>query len=237
MNYYKKYLSTQSTAWCLMAVSQYVDKNKDNASMSYSYSVGNNKNSGKTHKPVCEESLNLATLAAGNVPVKFTNEGTNTLYVRFFTRGLAAIGKEEEKSENISISVTYQDASGNSVDVSKLKHGTDFEAVVAVSNPGVLGDYTNLVLTQIFPSGWEIRNERLNFDRSSEGNGARYQDIRDDRVYTYFDLRRNETKRFKVKLTAIYRGRFYLPAQTCEAMYSDIINASTVGKWVEVNEE
>jgi len=229
-----KWLSTQSTAWCLMAVSQYVDKNNDNSPMSFSYTVGSNKNSVSTHKPVTEEKLNFASLGATTVPIKFTNEGKSTLYVRFFTRGLAAAGKEEERSENISISVTYQDANGNPVDVSKLKHGTDFEAVVAITNPGVLGDYTNLVLTQIFPSGWEIRNERLNFDISAESNGARYQDIRDDRVYTYFDLRRNETKRFKVKLTAIYKGRFYLPAQTCEAMYSDIINASTLGKWCEV---
>jgi len=202
--------------------------------MKFSYAIGSNKNSVSTSKPVSENNLNLASLAPTTLPVKFTNESNGTLYVRFFTRGLAAIGKEEEKSENITINITYQDAKGNAVDVSKLKHGTDFEAVVAVTNPGVLGDYTNLVLTQIFPSGWEIRNERLNFDLSAEGNGARYQDIRDDRVYTYFDLKRNETKRFKVKLTATYRGRFYLPAQTCEAMYSDLINASTLGKWCEV---
>ncbi|MCL2131172.1 MAG: MG2 domain-containing protein [Lentimicrobiaceae bacterium] len=231
------WLSTQSTAWCLMAVSQYIDKNKDNSPMSFNYTVGNNKNSLSTHKSVSEEKLNLASLPSTSLPIKFTNEGKSTLYVRFFTRGLAAIGKEEEKSENLSIRITYQDANGNAVDVSKLKHGTDFEAVVSVTNPGVLGDYTNLVLTQIFPSGWEIRNERLNFDQSAEGNNARYQDIRDDRVYTYFDLRRNETKRFKVKLTATYRGRFYLPAQTCEAMYTDIINASTVGRWCEVDGE
>jgi uncharacterized protein YfaS (alpha-2-macroglobulin family) len=181
-----------------------------------------------------EEKLNLTAQSPTSLPIKFTNEGKNTLYVRFFTRGLAAKGKEEEKSENISITITYQDAKGNAVDVSKLKHGTDFEAVVSVTNPGVLGDYTNLVLTQIVPSGWEIRNDRLNFDQSAEGNGARYQDIRDDRVYTYFDLKRNETKRFKVKLTATYRGRFYLPAQTCEAMYTNTINASTKGMWCEV---
>ena len=231
-----KWLSTQSTAWCLMAVSQFVDKNKDNSPLAFNYTIGDNKNKVSMQKPMTEEKLNLTDKSPTSLPIKFTNEGKNTLYVRFFTRGLAAKGKEEEKAENISITISYQDAKGNAVDVSKLKHGTDFEAVVSVTNPGVLGDYTNLVLTQIFPSGWEIRNERLNFDRSAETNGARYQDIRDDRVYTYFDLKRNETKRFKVKLTAIYRGRFYLPSQTCEAMYSNAINASTLGKWCEVVE-
>jgi uncharacterized protein YfaS (alpha-2-macroglobulin family) len=232
-----KWLSTQSTAWCLMAVSRYIDQNRDNSMLSFSYVIGNNQNKVSTHKPVAEEKLNFTAQSAVALPVKFTNEGESPLYVCFFTRGLAEKGKEEEKSENISLKIIYQDANGNAVDVSKLKHGTDFEAVVSVTNHGVLGDYTNLVLTQIFPSGWEIRNERLNFDQSSEGNGVRYQNIRDDRVYTYFDLKRNQTKQFKVKLTATYRGRFYLPSQTCEAMYSNAITASTMGKWCEVIEE
>ena len=230
-----KWLSTQSTAWCLMAVSRYIDQNKENSAMTFSYTIGDNKNRLSTHKPVSEEKLKLSA-QSGAVPIKFTNEGKSPLYVRFFTRGMAEKGKEVEKSSNLSIKIIYQDANGNAVDVSKLKHGMDFEAVVTVTNPGVLGDYANLALTQIFPSGWEIRNERLNFDQSAEDNGARYQDIRDDRVYTYFDLKRNQTKRFKIKLTATYKGRFYLPSQTCEAMYTDIINASTLGKWCEVVE-
>ena len=231
-----RWLSTQSTAWCLMSVSRYIDQNRDNSALAFNYTVGNNKNKISSHKPVAEEKLNLSGQSAVSLPIQFTNEGQSPLYVRFFTRGQAAKGKEEEKTENISIKVSYQTANGNAVDISKLKQGTDFEAVVTVTNPGVLGDYTNLVLTQIFPSGWEVKNERLNFDQSSEGNGARYQDIRDDRVYTYFDLRRNETKRFKVKLTATYRGRFYLPAQSCEAMYTNTINASTIGGWCEVED-
>jgi uncharacterized protein YfaS (alpha-2-macroglobulin family) len=231
-----RWLSTQSTAWCLMAVSRFIDMSKDNSAVKFNYIVGENKNSVSSRKPIAEEKLNFASQSATAQSVKFTNDGQNTLYVRFFTRGLAAKGKEEEKSENISIKITYQDAKGNPIDVSKLKHGTDFEAVAAITNTGLLGDYTNLVLTQIFPSGWEIRNERLNFDQSAEGNGARYQDIRDDRVYTYFDLKRNQTKQFRVKLTAVYQGKFYLPAQTCEAMYTNTINASTTGKWCEVGE-
>ena len=232
-----KWLSTQSTAWALMSVSRFIDKNKDDSPLEFSYVIGDNKNKVSTKKPVSEEKLNLTAQSATALPIKFTNESNNAVFVCFFTQGLAAKGKEEEKSDNISIKVNYQDAAGNSVDVSKLKLGTDFEAVVSVTNPGVLGDYTNLVLTQIFPSGWEIRNERLNFEQSAAGNGARYQDIRDDRVYTYFDLKRNETKHFKVKLTAVYRGHFYLPSQICEAMYSNTINASTLGKWCEVVNE
>jgi uncharacterized protein YfaS (alpha-2-macroglobulin family) len=101
-----RWLSTQSTAWCLMAVSKYIDQNvKDNSMMKFNYAIGDNKNSVSTHKPVTEEKLKLAA-QTGSVPIKFTNEGQNPLYVRFFTRGLADKGKEVEKSDNISIKLS-----------------------------------------------------------------------------------------------------------------------------------
>ena len=227
-----RWLSTQTTAWCLMAISKYVEKHNENAQMDFNYVIGEDKKTVSTVKSVAEETLNV-TQKTGALPVSFTNAGKNTLYVRFFTRGKAEKGDEVEKSEGISMRIVYKDISGATLDITKLKHGTDFVAEVTVSNPGTRGDYTNLALSQIFPSGWEIKNDRLNFNKTNEED-ARYQDIRDDRVYTYFDLKRNETKTFKVRLTATYLGRFYLPAQTCEAMYAPDIMASSLGRWCEV---
>ena len=61
-----------------------------------------------------------------------------------------------------------------------------------------------------------------------------YQDIRDDRVYTYFDLGPNQRKTFKVLLTASYAGSYYLPAVSCEAMYDRAVYTRKKGKVVEV---
>ena len=61
-----------------------------------------------------------------------------------------------------------------------------------------------------------------------------YQDIRDDRVLTYFDLAPGESRTFRVMLMATYKGRFYLPPQQCEAMYDRTINARVPGCWVVV---
>jgi uncharacterized protein YfaS (alpha-2-macroglobulin family) len=231
----KKWLSTQSTAWCLMAISKYVEQNSENAQMTFSYVIGDDKKKVSTIKSIAEEMLNV-TQKVGSLPITFNNEGKNTLYVRFFTRGKAEKGNEIEKAEGVFMRIAYKDMSGAPIDITKLKHGTDFVAEVTITNPGTRGDYTNLVLTQIFPSGWEIKNERLNFDRT-DNEDVRYQDIRDDRVYSYFDLKRNETKHIKIKLTATYLGRFYMPAQTCEAMYSPDIMASSLGMWCEVVKE
>jgi uncharacterized protein YfaS (alpha-2-macroglobulin family) len=61
-----------------------------------------------------------------------------------------------------------------------------------------------------------------------------YQNIRDDRVYTYFDLASNKSKTFKILLNASYAGQFYLPTIYAEAMYDATINARQPGKWIEV---
>ena len=61
-----------------------------------------------------------------------------------------------------------------------------------------------------------------------------YQNIRDDRVYSYFDLRKGKTKTFRILLNAAYLGKFYLPTVYCAAMYDNKINARKPGKWVEV---
>ena len=61
-----------------------------------------------------------------------------------------------------------------------------------------------------------------------------YQDIRDDRVLTYFDLKPNEKKTFRMLLSATYEGKFYLPSVHCQAMYDNSINSRKPGKWVEV---
>ena len=87
----------------------------------------------------------------------------------------------------------------------------------------------------MFPSGWEILNDRLNeIPGTSQGGNFTYRDIRDDRVYTYFDLRPNESKTFRVNLNATYTGKFYLPSVNAEAMYDHTIYGRKAGRWVEV---
>jgi len=61
-----------------------------------------------------------------------------------------------------------------------------------------------------------------------------YRDVRDDRVFTYFNLRENQSVVYKVLLNASYIGRYYLSATQCEAMYNSDISATESGKWVQV---
>ena len=120
-----------------------------------------------------------------------------------------------------------------------LKQGTDFIAEVTVKNNYSNGGLTNLALNQVFPSGWEISNTRMDNETlaAKESANFSYQDIRDDRVLTFFDLGNGSTKVFRFRLNASYIGRYYLPGTLSEAMYEPGVNAFVPGKWVEVVKE
>ncbi|MCC8153052.1 MAG: hypothetical protein LIP01_01860 [Tannerellaceae bacterium] len=93
-----------------------------------------------------------------------------------------------------------------------------------------------MVLTQVFPSGWEILNTRfLEGGRDTRDAGISYQDIRDDRVYSYIDyLAAGREVTVRINLCTVYPGKFYLPPVWCEAMYDNQIRANTEGMQIEI---
>ena len=148
--------------------------------------------------------------------------------------GIPLAGDETDSESDLRLTVNYENLDGNSIDVSRLAQGSDFVAEVTIHHPGIRKDYKEMALTQIFPSGWEIRNMRMEGSTVASGDIPRYQDIRDDRVYSYFDVQRNTFKTYRILLNAAYVGKFYLPTVYCEAMYDNEINAKKAGRWVEV---
>ena len=117
-----------------------------------------------------------------------------------------------------------------------MEQGTDFIAKVDIYHPGIRGWYSDMALSQIFPSGWEIINERLLSTNRNDfvSEHSEYRDYRDDRVYTYFSLGKRTSRTYYVRLNAAYLGKFYLPAVDCQAMYDNTIHANTEGMWVNV---
>ncbi len=92
---------------------------------------------------------------------------------------------------------------GNSVDITRLIQGTDFLAQVSITNPYGVQIYKDMALSQIFPSGWEIHNTRMDgFTSVHAVDQPAYQDISDDRVYTYFDLKQQGTNTYVIQLNA-----------------------------------
>jgi uncharacterized protein YfaS (alpha-2-macroglobulin family) len=141
----------------------------------------------------------------------------------------------KNEAKDIQMEVRYLNMEGREIDPARLEQGSDFLAEVRLTHPGIRVSYRDLALTQMFPSGWEIRNLRLDeMESSGEKDRPEYQDIRDDRVYSYFGLNKGESKTFVIMLNAAYLGDYFLPAVYCEAMYDNSIHATKAGKWVSV---
>jgi uncharacterized protein YfaS (alpha-2-macroglobulin family) len=226
--------STQTTAYTLLSIAKFVGNSGSSPGLSYSYSLNNSKSTKvSTETPISQVALDFSNKKAGNISI--TNSSSKTIFVKIMLDGIPLIGDNSSAENELNMKVSYMDLLGNKIDPTKLQQGTDFIAEVRVHHPGVRNNYKEMALTQIFPSGWEIRNLRM-----EEGGSVhmvdipRYQDIRDDRVYSYFDIRKNKTKVYRVLLNAAYPGKFYLPTVYCEAMYDNDINAKVPGKWVYV---
>ncbi len=229
-----KWMSTQTTAYCLLAIAKYAAGEKGNKEINVEYNDAGKTQTAKSNMPVWQTDLTIGT-KTGSDKVKFKNNSQVPLYIRVTASGIPEPGNEKATAHGMDLHVRFLNEDGREIDINKLPQGTDFRAEVTIRNTGNIGQYTNLILSEIFPSGWEIVNTRLN-DGSTATGSSRYDyiDIRDDRVYTYFSLGSGSQKTFVVQLSAAYRGRFYLPAFSCEAMYDASIAANTEGKWVEV---
>ena len=227
-----RYMSTQTTAYSLIAVSLYASGTQ-NKTMKYQYALnsGSMKNM-SSGKALSQVDMNIKGNKGGKFKIK--NTSSEMLYVRIILQGIPEIGVSVDAQKDLRMSVSYSLPDGSSISPLSIEQGTDFTATVTVTHPGILKNYKNLALSQIFPSGWEIINTRLYDAGYGVSGNTENQDIRDDRVYTYFDLRRGKSKTFKVMLNASYAGKFWMPPIYCDAMYDASIYSQKGGRYVIV---
>ena len=208
-----KWLSTQSTAWMLNTLANFA-------------STGQTGIDARIGREPIRSAKSIASMPL-TAPTEVKNTGTGSLHLVVSQSYTPGKGEEAEAASGLKIDVRYRDMNGAPLDPRSVAVSTDFYAVVTVTNTSGYERYADLALTHIVPAGWEITSER---DLST----VTYQDIRDDRVLSYFDLRSGESKEIPIKLTATYKGRYYLPSVCCEAMYDNSVRALRKGEWVEV---
>ena len=227
----ENWFSTQSTAFALMAMGRLAEKLSGSLDFTWTWN-GKQQPAVKSAKAVFEKEISTSP-KSGTVAVK--NQGKGALSIDLITRTQLLNDTLPAISDNLRMDIRYASMDGKPMSVNDIRQGTDFTAIASISNTSGTTDYTNLALTHIIPSGWEVYNERMTVPEAepqettdSSGNVSgqyTYQDIRDDRVLTYFNLRRGETKIFTIKLQATYAGNFILPAVQCEAMYDVNVQA------------
>ncbi len=235
------YFSTQSTAFALMAMGKLAGKVSGAIRVDWELD-GKKQQEIRTKAAVSQIGLPAKT---GNLLLK--NSGDGLLYASIITHRQLLTDTLGTVSEGLKMEVAYRLVGGEVADITTLRQGEEVEVFVTLTNTSLTKDYRDLALTHMVPSGWEIYNERFitsvgNSEEAAPENPAAagrrqpytYQDIRDDRILTYFNLERGESVCFSIRLQATYAGRYVLPAIQCEAMYDPGVRARTAAGITEV---
>ena len=191
------------------------------------YSFGSD---GKRGTSVFSSQTNQVSLgnpsgSSGSFTVK--NNSSVPVYARILVRGTPEEGREPPLSNGLRLGVEYRSDSGAAVNPATLNAGQDMIIRVTVTNLRNV-KVENIALVHQLPASWEIINERL----GTEGRTASvfdYQDIRDDRVMTYFSLEPNASKTVTIRVTNVYGGSYFRPAIHAYAMYDESVAALIPG--------
>ncbi|MCB0645003.1 MAG: alpha-2-macroglobulin, partial [Phaeodactylibacter sp.] len=157
----QRWYSTQTTAYSLLAIGKYIKAFNPSKEVQFSYTIGSQAsvNAG-SNKPVFQIEM---PADKGN-EIKIKNNSGGLLYIRIIQSGQPIVGDQTAASNNLVLELKYMDTQGNSIDPGALPQGTDFIAQATIRHPGQLPyDYyfEQLALHQVFPSGWEIINSRM----------------------------------------------------------------------------
>ncbi|NCG18897.1 MAG: hypothetical protein GWP91_07790 [Rhodobacterales bacterium] len=223
----RRHASTQTTAYALVALARFSEDGLGSGVTEYTWSLdGSAPAKVSSDKAISQVVLPVQDGSKPQLVVK--NASGGVLFTRLITSGLPPLGTEKASANQLAMNVHYRTPYDQNVMPEYLTQGTDFVAIIEVTNTGAQAA-EQLALSHIIPSGWEIHGTA-----PGKGPGYDYRDVRDDRVYTYFNLKPGETRQFEVGLHASYIGHYYMPPIQVEAMYDATIQARTPGMWADV---
>jgi hypothetical protein len=115
-----QWLSTQTTAYCLIAMSKYTSTLGTSEELKFDYSLDKNTKTtyATTKLPVAQFEFNIQKAAEAYMTL--TNKGSGAVFVRIIIEGIPEIGDQSERQNNISLSIEYTNMAGRSLDVANL---------------------------------------------------------------------------------------------------------------------
>lgn len=221
-----EWMSTQTTAFALIAATAYVEKFVGSVhDLDITIKTSGNTDNIRLNKTVFQQPL---TVRNEQSSVQITNNSKSSLYTRVINSSAPLQVFTERIMSGLSMNIVYLNDAGKPVNIEQIPQGTDITAEISIKNTGITGRYENLVLNYMLPSGFEIINDRLT-GNTNAFREADYADIRDDRYYIYFSLDQNQTKTFRFRFNAAFPGDYIRPAIRCGAMYDNRIEAVLPG--------
>jgi hypothetical protein len=224
--------NTHDLSWALMSISHYL-------AQSTQAIKGQVSINGATATALSTaQSLLSQKLATGDTAFKvdLKNEGDRKLYATVYSKGVAPAGNELAESKGLTLQVDILNSAKQvvwstqnpSTQPLQFAQGQDYSIVVQVANstPKVV---KRVALSTLVPSGMEIGTHP-----EAAKVGLSYQDVRDDRVLSYFDLNAGERKTVTIPVNAAFLGNYYFPATSAEVMYEPNKRGRTAGLSVQI---
>jgi alpha-2-macroglobulin len=181
-----------------------------------------------------EPRLIIIDKASYDKTISIQNKGKGKLYVYQTNRFIDNNLNKDAAASNLGITVDYYNITMKQSGIAGIRLGDDISVTIRVKNPSALG-VNDLALNLKMPAGWELINPRIYETTVAKSNeNYTYQDFRDDRVYTFFNLNAGGTETFSFKTKAAFSGDFYLPAVSCEHMYKGTVYARNATRRVSI---
>jgi uncharacterized protein YfaS (alpha-2-macroglobulin family) len=228
-----RWLSTQDQGFAFMACAAYYGE-KQNIAAEVDFELISNKTKKRNKMPANEQERFHWDWDKLKDEAKIKNHGSAKLFVHKTERAISEELYQPAKEAGLNLVVKYQKLNGDALNLENVKQGEEILISVSVKNTEIL-DQENLALTVKMPSGWELLNPRLyTTNKDATASSYIYQDFRDDKVYTYFNLNKNKTAAYKFRAKANLTGDYYLPAVRCENMYKGDIYGFSQAKRVVI---
>lgn len=231
----KKWYSTQTTAYSLIALSNIATENVvdtikgviDIDGVKTEYTT-----SGIYKLPISVDAK----------VIKVIPDTEGMTYVNYYIEGVPINADIEDYAEGFNISRKFYNDEGKSIDSKNIKSGDIFWLEVSVKPTHRNTERVdNIAINQILPSGWEIENLRVTdskvpkwVEEIAKNTNVSYTDIRDDRVMWFFNYNNEKELNFFVKLNAVTKGEYDFPGTVLEAMYDNNYRAYKKGWKVKV---
>jgi uncharacterized protein YfaS (alpha-2-macroglobulin family) len=171
---------------------------------------------------------------AAGITLNATLSG-GAVFASVLTTGTPRPDAHVPRSEGLAVEQTFLDEEGHPLDLAAVRQGQ--LVVMRTRVKSLTGPVDNVAVQSLLPAGLEVENPRLatteRLDWMGEGKTmGGHQDLRDDRILVFTDLKDGDWRERYAVLRAVTPGTFACPPVQAEAMYVPSLRA--VGPLAEI---